>query len=129
MGRLLDVRLVGITDGSGDLVVNAAMAVVGRLYAVEWIDGDLVDGVDAVISVQSTPSGVAATLLTLTNANDDALYYPRHQVHSAAGAGLTLEGAEIAYDLPLVCGTPRLVVSSGGDTKTGGCILYVLVSD
>ena len=123
---LNDLRLTGTTDGSGNLTVNGERAIVGRLYAVEWIDGDLADGVDAVISAQGTPSGVATTLLTLTDANDDKWYFPRIVVHDAAGADVTFDGTNEIYDLPIIAGTPRLVVSSGGATKTGGCIIWYL---
>lgn len=120
---LHDVRLVGATDASGDKTLTAPSGVFGYLEAVEWIDGDLTDGVDAVLSVTETPSGVDQTLLTLTNANDDAWYRPRHVVHSEAGAALTgTSGGDRAR--PLINGKLKLVISSGGDTKTGGCIVY-----
>lgn len=119
--KLDELRLYGETDASGDLTVNATRPVLGQLYAVRWIDGDLSDGVDAVISTQNHDA--AATLLTLTDANSDALYYPRDLVHNAAGGALTgTSGGDRA--LPLFVGLPRLVVSSGGATKSGGCILF-----
>ena len=36
---LIGVKLAGTTDSSGDLTVNAANAVNGLLYAVEWVVG------------------------------------------------------------------------------------------
>jgi hypothetical protein len=118
-----EIRLSGTTDVSGDLVVNATTPVFGLLYAVRWVDGDFADGVDAVISTQGHEA--AATLLTLSNADDDAWYYPRVVVQNAAGVDLTgLVGGD--RDLPLMVGVPRLVVSSGGSVLTGGCILYYI---
>ena len=90
------------------------------LYAVEWVDGTLDDGVDAVLSVTATPSGVDKTLLTLTNANDDAWYHPRGVEHDAAGAALTTRALSVVY------GTLKLVVSAGGNVKTGACWVYLL---
>jgi len=90
------------------------------LYAVEWVDGTMDDGVDAVLSVTSTPSGVDKTLLTLTNANDDAWYHPRGVEHDAAGAALTTRALSVVY------GTLKLVVSAGGNVKTGACWVYLL---
>lgn len=119
------VKLYGTTDSSGDLTVTSEMPIHGKLYAVEWIDGALVDGVDAVISVTNTDSGVDQTLLTLTNANNDAWYYPRYQVHDNAGAGVTYDGTNEIYNAQAVLhGYLKLVVSSGGDTKAGGCVVY-----
>lgn len=106
------------TDGSGTIVDT--MAIFGLLYAVEWIDGDLADGVDAVLSVINTPSAVDATLLTLTDANADDWYYPRDLAHDAVGAALT------DRTLFMLNGTLKLAVTDGGDTKTGGCIVYFI---
>lgn len=115
---LRDVHLTGTTASDGTLTVNASVSINGALFAIEWIDGTFDDGVDAVISIQSTPSGVAKTLLTLTNANDDAWYNVRESEHDTTGTA----GTGKCY--PVVIGTPRLVVTSGGNAKTGGCILW-----
>lgn len=121
MSTLKEIRLNATTDGSGDATTNATTPVCGRLFAVKWIDGDLADGNDAVISVQGHEA--SKTLMTLTDANVDALYYPRDLVHDATGTALTgTQGGD--RGLPLMVGVPRLVVASGGDTKTGGCILF-----
>ena len=121
--RLHELRLSGTCDSDGALTVAGQTAINGHLEAVEWIDGDFANGVDAVISAYNTNSGTDNTLLTLTNADNDAWYYPRALVHDAAGAALTgSSGGD--RNLPMINGLPRLVVSSGGDKKTGGCILY-----
>jgi len=119
-----EIRLYGTTNGSGALTVNGEKAVEGYLYAVEWIDGTFSNGVGAVISFQNRGSGVAITVLTLTAANDDDWYFPRELVHDASGNALigTAGGDRC---MPLVTGTPRMVVSSGGASKDGGCILYI----
>lgn len=118
MQALRSMKLTGTTNTSGALTVLGTRAVFGWLYAVEWIDGTFDDGVDAVISCVDTPSGEANTLLTLTDANNDAWYYPRATEHSQTG---TSSGGST---FPLVNGTLKLVVSSGGNTKTGGCVVY-----
>lgn len=119
--KLKDMRLVGTTDASGGLTVVGERGIFGQLYAVQWIDGTFDDGVDAVLSTIRHEAG--KTVLTLTNANDDALYYPRDLVHDATGTALTgTSGGDRA--LPLLAGVPQLVVSSGGNAKTGGCILF-----
>lgn len=116
------MRLEGTTNASGDVTVVGERSVTGLLYAVQWIDGSFADGVDAVIS--TIQHEASKTLLTLPNANDDALYYPRDAVHSAAGAALLDVNGDITPTLPLLAGVPQLVVSSGGNAKTGGCILF-----
>jgi hypothetical protein len=119
------VKLTGTTDSSGDLTLTSEGTYNGVLHSVQWIDGDLVDGVDAVLSVVNTDAGIDFTLLTLTNANSDALHLVRHQVSDATGAGVTYDGTNEVYEMPPVVGKLKLVVSSGGDTKTGGAVVYV----
>ena len=107
------------TDDSGDYTETLSERIqFGFLYAVEWVDNDLVDGVDAVLSVASTPSGVDQTLLTLTDANDDAWEYPRTETQDNTGAN------NGGLDFYLIAGKLKLVVSSGGDTKTGSMRVY-----
>ena len=123
MGRLKEAILVGTTSTAGAATINDTRATLGKLYAVEWIDGTLSDGVDAVLTCQNTASGVAQTLLTLTDANDDKPYYPRDVVHDLTGGALTgTSGGD--REMPVINGVLRLVIASGGSEKTGGCIVY-----
>lgn len=121
--KLKNIKLMDTTDASGDATVEAETAIYGQLFAVEWVDGDLSDGVDATLTVQRVSSGVARTLLTLTDANNDAFYYPRHVVHGETGTALTgTSGGD--RTMPLIDGILRLVIAQGGDTKTGGMIIH-----
>lgn len=119
------IKITATTDASGDATAYSEASYNGELYAVQWIDGDFADGVDAVLSVANTDAAVDLTLLTLTNANNDAMYYPRHQIHDAAGAGVTYDGTNEVYGKAPVVGKLKLVVSSGGNTKTGGVVVYL----
>ena len=123
---ILPVRLITTTIADGSATVLSESAYVGRLFAVAWVDGDLVDGIDAVLSVTQTDGGVDYTLLTLTNADNDSMYYPRVIVHSEAGAALTgTSGGDRA--MPIVNGRLKLVITDGGASKTGGAIVYLEV--
>ena len=113
------IKLTGTTDGSQNATIVAERPVTGYLEMVDWIDGDLTDGVDAVLSSTMTSSGTSQTLLTLTNANSDAVYYPRRVVDTTAGAAATG-----VYDRFVVDGYLSLAITSGGTSKTGGCIVY-----
>jgi predicted RecA/RadA family phage recombinase len=125
MSKLHEMRLSGTCTSDGALTVTGEEAVFGYLDAVDWIDGSFADGVDAVLSVYNTNTGVDVTLLTLTNADSDARYYPRAIVHSEAGVALTgTSGGDRAR--MLMNGVPKLAVTSGGDVKTGGCVIYWL---
>ena len=115
-----NIKLSVTTDADGAATAQATTPVLGYLEAVEWVDGSLADGVDATVSVVSTSSGIDQTLLTLTNANDDAMYYPRAIVHDATGG--TVAGEYTEY---LVDGYLKLTVAQGGSVKAGNAIIYV----
>lgn len=116
------IKLIGTTDGSGDATVYSG-TIIGKVEAVQWVDGDLADGVDAVLSVANSEH--TQTILTLTDANSDAWYYPRTPIHTNAGAQITYDGTRVVYDEFIVAGDLKLVISSGGDTKTGGAYVFV----
>lgn len=124
------VTFIITTDASGAYTsTDDATTVKGQLradgpyllHAVEWVDGTLADGVDAVLSQTSTPSGVDTTLLTLTNADNDAWYYPWKLV--VANDGST--AATDFFTEQIVSGELKLAVTSGGDTLSGKCIVYL----
>ena len=117
---MIDIRLYGTTDASGDLVVTHTNATYGLLYAVQWIDGGFDDGVDAVFASTGLADGADLTLITLTNANDDKWYYPRTLEHDNAGGDLS------TYNYPAITGTLKMTVSSGGNAKAGGAVLHII---
>ena len=128
MRYLEHIKLYGTTDASGALTVQSTVNVLGELVAVEWIDGTLADGVDAVLSCVRDNDAADVTLLTLTDANSDAWYYPYTPAQDNAGTAVTFDGTNEIYVRQAVNGQLKLVVSSGGDTKVGGCIVYVRTS-
>lgn len=123
---MLEIHLEVTTDGDGDGTATKALPR-GRSYlleAVDWIDGDFADGVDGTLKAVSRPFGADLTLLTLTDANNDAVYYPRVLAQDNAGADLDTAG-DAQYTLQVVDGSLQLTVAQGGATKTGGCVVYL----
>lgn len=118
--NMQDVKLTVNTDGSGAGQSTSTKPLFGYLEAVQWVDGTLADGVDATLTVVSTASGIDQTLLTLTNANDDMMYYPRAIIHDSTGGTVATE-----YTKFLIDGYLRLSVVQGGSAKAGNAIVYV----
>lgn len=116
------VKVIQIeTDSSGDFVGTLAVKTPAKLHAAQWVDGDLVDGVDAVlICTQYAPRETVFTLLDLTNANADAFYYPRVTGDTPAGVEIT-----DAWCAPVVHGVLQLTVSDGGSERSGALWLYL----
>ena len=125
--KIRDIELMGTTSSGGAMTVTSTESVSGFLYKVKWVDGDLADGGTGTITVTGTPEEVDETVLTLANPliNADDIFYPRDIPHSLAGAALTAtHGGDRV--MPLVVGKLKLVISSGGATKSGGCHVYIL---
>ena len=118
------VKLTVTTASNGSGTATAVSPAAGWLEAVDWIDGTLSDGVDATLTVTGTDSATDHTLLTLTNADNDAVYYPRRVVDTTAGAAATG-----VYDRFVFSGYLVLSVTSGGNAKTGGCVIYYEACD
>lgn len=106
-----EIRLIGTTSGAGAVTVISESAVFGYLARLTWVDGDLADGVDAVLSVINTSAGVNETLYTLTDANEDTVIFP--------GSSTT------SWPSQVIVGTLSLAITSGGSAKTGGMIVYI----
>lgn len=126
--KLRYLQLDATTLSDGTATVNATQPITGQLYAVEWVVGTFATGVDATLTEQSRVSGVARTLLTLTDANANALYYPRYAVHSNVGAALTATAGgdnTMAY----LMGVPRLAIAQGGAVKTGSVFIWYLAEE
>lgn len=112
------MELTGITESDGSLTVLGT-ALTGALYAVQWIDGDMADGVDATLTCENGSGTIP--LLVEANYNTDHMTYPR-----VAEALNTNASALTTYAMPLVSGTPKLVIANGGAAHAGGCILYIV---
>ena len=126
MSKYVTVKILATTDGSGDATAYSEASYNGELVAVQWIDGDFADGVDGTLSVTSTDSGVDYTLLTLTDANNDAFYLTRGATSGATGAASLYAAAGTAVNdkMPVV-GKLKLVIAQGGATKTGGVVVFL----
>ena len=117
------IRLIGTTTAGGAATLTSEYAVLGLLYAVEWVDGTLDDNNTAVLSVVQTDSGVDQAVHTQVagEGDDDVWYYPRALAQDLSAVDLTA-----TYAYPVVNGYLQLVIAAGGNAATGGCIVYVL---
>jgi hypothetical protein len=110
-------HVVSITTASdGSATAYTTLPITGRIVAIRYVKTDFTDGVDTTITVEDT----AEAIVTLTNHNTTANYYPRVPVHDEAGAAATLDGTRAMRDAVHVANSRiKFVVAAGGDTKTG----------
>jgi hypothetical protein len=109
------------TDGSGDAVVylEATACITGRIVAIKYVPTSIATGATLVFT--GNTSGVA--IMTKANAGTSTVwYYPRAIPNKVAdGSAFTNESVPIWLFQEIV----KLVVSSGGATKTGTVTLWV----
>ena len=111
------------TDGSGNATAYGK-TVTGEVCAIDYLPGDTATG--ATVSVYDEPSGgFTHTLLVKATAGTANLrFYPRELVHKAEdGAALTGTAGGDRTE-PLAAGKIKVVIASGGDTKTGSVIVW-----
>lgn len=103
------------TDSNGD-ATGYTNRVTGRILGIVYAKTDFANGVDFTITLDTTGQAI----LTLTNQNSGAAFYPRVPVHDEAGAGATLDGTRAMRDCVVAADDRvKIVVAQGGNTKTG----------
>lgn len=108
-------RISVTVDASGD-GTTTTRALLGKIFAVHWNIGTCAAGVDVTLAVVN--SETTNTILTLTDANASALYYPRHAMHGATGSALTATAGG-DNTMPLLAGALKVTIAQGGVSKTG----------
>ena len=67
------------------------------------------------VSISSGNNGPALTILTLTNANSDGWFHPRHVVDNNAGADIEYADGYSVHDKVCVADNLKLTVSQAND--------------
>lgn len=112
-GQVASVTLT--TDASGN-ATGYIDAGVGYLQAIKYTKVDFADGVDFTITGETS----GQTLWAQNDVNASATVYPRAATHTTAGAAaLYASGGVAVLDKIFVAERIKVVVASGGNTKTG----------
>ena len=111
------------TNGSGD-ATGYTPATRGLVQAVFY---DFVDMSAGVMTITEEDTGHAILALA-TMPVVDTLYLPRAKAQDGLGSDLTYDGSHLVNDRVPVQGRVKVVVASGGATKTGNVYVYVAVS-
>jgi hypothetical protein len=105
------------TDGSGDVTAYTAANITGTISQIRYVKTDFADGSTITWTVEAT----GETVWGQTGVNASATVAPRQATHSTAGAAALYAGGGSAVLDKITVANSRLkvVVSGGGDTKTG----------
>jgi len=120
------ISLTITVDGSGDgtdYAVSSRGLLTGKIHAIRYVKDDYADGIDVAITGET--SGIA--ILTVTDMNATATYLPRAATCDiVAAASLYAAAGEPVEDrIPIANERIKIVVSSGGDTKSGTFHIWV----
>ena len=108
----------GTTDGGAGVSTNnntSSHVVVGQICSIGvTYNGSPPASTDVVIATAGN-NGPALTILTLTNANSDGWFHPRHGVDNNAGADIEYADGYSVYDKVCVADNLKLTVSQAND--------------
>lgn len=115
-------RISMTTNGSGAFTGRTDGVVNGAIHQIQYTKTDFADGSTMTLTGDSSAIAIWAE----TGVNASATRCPRQASHTTAGVAATLDGTRPAL-VPVVIAGERLkiVVASGGDTKTGTLDIWV----
>lgn len=111
--------VIPVTDAAGAATYYTPV-VTGRVLSVQYVkagSGNYTDGVDFTITAETTGQGI----WTESNVNASAIRAPRQPTHDAVGAAslYAATGEPVEDYIYLAQERVKIVLASGGDTKTG----------
>lgn len=110
------------TNGSGAATVYTPY-LSGYIESVQYVKNNFADGVDFTITADATGENI----WTDTNVNAAETVRPRAATHTTAGVASLYAGAGEAVNDRIALGRDRvkIVIGSGGDTKSGTFVITV----
>lgn len=110
------------TDGSGDATAYVDVDC-GLLSQIRYVKGTYDNGVDFTITLEAT----GETLWAESNVNASATRAPRQPTHTTAGVASVYAATDGVLDkIAIANDRVKIVVASGGDTKTGTFEILVI---
>lgn len=117
--------VVSVTTAADGSATAYSPYLSGYIHEMHYIKTDFADGVDFTITAEAT----GETIWTQSDVNSAAVKAPRQATHSTAGVAALYASGGTAVADRIVLGRDRIkiVIASGGDTKTG--TFHIVVDD
>ena len=116
----------GATDGGAGASTNnntSGHVVVGQICSIGvTYNGSPPASTDLVIATAGN-NGPALTILTLTNANSDGWFHPRHVVDDNAGADITYDGTRVVYDKVCIADNIKVTIAGANSPDTAEVVV------
>jgi hypothetical protein len=116
-------EVVSITTNSSGAATAYTDYVSGIVRAIRYVKTDFADG--ATITITADASGQAILTWTAQNTSDTS--YPYAAQYTVADAASLYAAGGVAVNVPIPVANERIkvVVASGGDTKSGAIHFYI----
>lgn len=110
-------HVVTLTTNSSGAATGYTPVVNGHLSSIHYVKTDFADGVDFTITSEAT----GQSLWTDTNVNASEIVAPRQPTHGQDGSAslYAAAGEPVEAQIALANDRVKIVIASGGDTKTG----------
>jgi hypothetical protein len=108
----------GTTDGGAGASTNnntSSHVVVGQICSVGVTYNDSCPASTDLVIATAGNNGPALTILTLTNANTNGWFHPRHVIDDETGADITYDGTEEVYDKVCIADNLKITVDDAND--------------
>jgi hypothetical protein len=117
--------IVSITTESDGSATAYSPLLRGKIHQLEYVKTDFADGVDFTVTGEKTGVGIWSE----NNVNASAVRAPRQPTHSQAGVAslYASDGTAVQDRIGLSSDRVKIVIASGGDTKSG--TFHILVDD
>ena len=116
----------GATDGGSGASTNnntSSHVVVGQICSIGvTYNGSPPASTDLVIATAGN-NGPALTLLTLTNANSNGWFHPRHVVDNNAGADIEYAAGYSVYDKVCVADNIKVTIAQANNPDTAEVVI------
>lgn len=110
-------EVVTVTTAADGSATAYSGVVTGKISTIRYVKTDFADGVDFTVTAEATGESIWAE----NDVNASATRAPRQATHSTAGAAALYAagGAAVNDKITLANDRVKIVIASGGDTKTG----------
>ena len=112
----------GVSSGAGN--TDASETVIGKLYAIQYIPGDIDTGATLTVICTDFLGSVKPLLTKASASTSNVWFYPRDLVNAVADGPALTGSAGGDRACPVLNGRANAAIASGANSKTGYCVLY-----
>jgi len=111
------------SNGSATANNTSSHVVTGEICSVGVTYGDSPPASTDVTIATAGNNGPALTILTLTNANSDGWFHPRHKVDDESAADITYDGSNEVYGRVCVADNIKVTIAGANNPDTAEVVV------